>query len=85
MDRRVRTFWVMRQRYRRAALLATIAGAATGGAVIFAIWPAAPGAWLQRDFLATAAAVLLLGALVPRLLVKTWWRMLRRRNYEEWG
>ena len=85
MERRVRTFWVMRRRYRRAALLVTVLGAATGLVVVFAIWPSAPGAWQQRGFLAAASALVVLGALLPRLLVTSWWRMLRRRNYEEWG
>jgi pilus assembly protein TadC len=75
----------MRQRYRRAADLATLVGAIAGLGVVAARWPALPGAFLQREFLMFAIASILLGALVPRLLVKLWWRMLRRRNHEEWG
>lgn len=85
MSRQVRTFWVMRQRYRRSANMVTVLGALAGLATLAAIWPTVPVVWLQRDFVAGAIALVVLAALVPRLLVKMYWRMLRRRNYEHWG
>ena len=81
----MRTLWLVRQRFRRVAGLATFAGAIAGCGVVAALWPAAPGAWSQRGFLTVAAAMIVLGALVPRLLVKTCWPMIRRGKHEEWG
>ncbi len=85
MSRQVRTFWVMRQRYRRSANMVTVLGALAGLSVVAVIWPTLPGAWQQRDFVVGSIALVALAALVPRLLVKMFWRMLRRRNYEHWG
>ena len=83
MEHRVRTFWAALST--RAADLATLAGAIAGCGMVAALWPVAPDAWSQRGFLTVAAATILLGALVPRLLVKTCWRMIRRRKHEEWS
>lgn len=85
MEKRVRTFWVVRQRFCAAANIATVVGAVVGVAVVAAVWPQGPEAWLQRTFLLPALLTVLLGAMVPRLLVNAAWRLVQRRNREEWG
>lgn len=84
-DRRVRTKWMMRRRYKRLADIGTGAGLIAGLAIVALIWPHATGAWLERPFLLTASLAVLLATLAPRLLIKAWWRIVLRRNFEEWG
>lgn len=85
MEKRVRTFWVVRQRFRAAANIATVVGGVIGVAIVAAAWPPGSEAWLQRTFLLPALLTVLLGALVPRLLVNAAWRLVHRHNREEWG
>jgi len=84
-ERRVRTKWIMRERYRRIANIATLVGLVAGVAILALIWPHETGAWLERKFLLIASFIVLLAALGPRLLVKTLWRMIHWRNFEEWS
>lgn len=84
-ERRVRTKWVLRQRYARAADVATMVGAVVGIAVVAAIWPSDPGAWMGRRFVIGAFLIVLALTLGPRLLIKAAWRMMHWRHYEEWG
>ncbi len=85
MDRRVRPAWLVRQRFRLFANLATGAGLVCAVAVIAAARPATPAGWLQFGFATGAAGVLLVGAMAPRLAVRAVWRVVRWRNHEEWG
>jgi hypothetical protein len=50
MERRLRTFYLKRRRYRVVANVVTGAGAAAGFIVTVAIWPTGPEAWLDRRF-----------------------------------
>lgn len=84
-DRRIRTKWVMRQRYQRAANIATAVGLVAGVAIVAFIWPHEVGAWRDRRFLLTATLILLLATLGPCLLVKYLWRTIRWRKFEEWS
>lgn len=84
-DRRVRTKWIMRRRYKRLSDIATAAGLVAGLAIVALIWPQAAGAWLDRKFLLTSSLVVLLTTLGPRLLVKAAWYVVLWRNYEEWS
>ena len=43
MERRLRTFYLKRRRYRIAANVVTVVGAAAGVIVTAAMWPAGPG------------------------------------------
>jgi hypothetical protein len=84
-ERRVRTKWIMRERYRRIANIVALVGLAAGVAILALIWPHEAGAWLERKFLLTASLIVLLTAMGPPLLVKALWRMVHWRNFEEWS
>jgi len=82
--RRLRTRWLLRERYRRAADVATVAGGLAGATVV------ALTAWDHPGGAAPIAAPGLLtlvlvwvggGMLVPRLLVRLVWRLHRRRRH----
>jgi hypothetical protein len=85
MERRVRTAWLVRQRFRRAANLATLAGILLALLLVAAARPATPEGWVQFGFVTGALGVLLVGAVAPRLAVQAVWRVVRWRNHEEWG
>ena len=84
-DRRVRTKWIMRRRYRRLSDIATAVGLFAGLTTVALIWPPATGAWLDRKFLLMSSLVVLLTTLGPRLLVKAAWYVVLWRNHEEWS
>lgn len=84
-DRRVRTKWIMRRRYRRLSDIATGVGLFVGLTIVALIWPHASGAWLDRKFLLMSSFVVLLTTIGPRLLVKAAWYVVLWRNYEEWS
>lgn len=85
MDRRVRTFWVVRQRYKRAAWIASGIGTVVGLllAVLVIRLDLADGKLSSGGI---AACIILLAAfiIVPRLVVSMMWRSARRRHYWEW-
>ncbi len=85
MDRRVRTFWVVRQRYQRAAWIASGIGGVVGLFLVALI--------LRLDLAdgklsggGVVACIILLVAftLVPRIVVRLMWRAARRQHYWEW-
>lgn len=79
MNRRVRTYWLVRSRYRLAGNLATAAGASLGLALVAVSRHAAPAAALDPRTVAYALAVVAGAALLPRLLVRGLWRLQRGR------
>ena len=85
MERRLRTFYLKRRRYRIAANVVTVVGAAAGIIVTAAMWPTGPEGWLERHFLTAVIAAALILALVSRLIANVLWRLQLRRHYEEWG
>jgi threonine/homoserine/homoserine lactone efflux protein len=85
MERRPRTFWVMRERYRRAAGVVTVAGIVAGLAIVAYLAPRGGGLLLQRAFIVQAALIVAASALLPWLLVRLMWRIERRRRREEWN
>ena len=85
MDRRVRTAWLVRQRFRFAANVASGVGVMLAMVLIVAARPATLGGWLQRGFVSGAMGVLLVGAVAPRFAVQAVWRLIRWRNQEDWG
>jgi high-affinity Fe2+/Pb2+ permease len=87
MERRVRTFWTMRERYRTAGRIAAACGAAAGLAVALILgWRIhALGQALDRHFVALAAMLLLAGGLLPYGVVRLLWRRYRNRHLEDIG
>jgi hypothetical protein len=85
MDRRIRTAWLVRQRFRFAANLASGLGLFLALGLIVAARPPSLEGWLQLGFVSGAIGVLLVGAVAPRLAVQVVWRLIRWRNQEEWG
>jgi hypothetical protein len=85
MDRRIRTAWLVRQRFRFAANVASSVGLMLALVLIVAARPATLGGWLQLGFASGAMGVLLVGAVAPRLAVQAVWRLIRWRNQEDWG
>lgn len=84
-ERRVRTSYVMRRRYRRAAWIAALLGALL--ALVPVIETARsddPSALYTPGFLAGSAALVLIGAAVPWLIVTALWRRTRNRHASEW-
>jgi hypothetical protein len=86
-ERRLRTGWILRERWRRATWTATALGAAAGLVVCFLVARSylatghAPGA----GFLAVLGAILALATLLPRQIVAALGRRARRRHRLDWG
>ena len=85
MERVHRTYWRVRQRYRRAGYLGALVGM-----VLCAVWlvPRVHGS--EQSAAASAAAdplgtlaLLLIAALLPHLLARFCWRLHRRRYYDD--
>ena len=87
MAGRVRTFWRVRQRYRWAVRLLSVAGALAGALAVVLVAPATgDGAgWLDRDVLIPAALAACAGGLAMRLAVRGLWHAHRRLRAEEWA
>ncbi|MEK0084551.1 hypothetical protein [Benzoatithermus flavus] len=87
MERRVRTIWRVRQRYRRTAELLSLAGAVAGALVAVSSTGAVldGAAWLDRHVLVTAALAAAATGLAIRLLVRGVWRVHRRLRAEQWA
>ncbi len=85
MDRRVRTFWVVRQRYHRAAWIATGIGGVVGLFLVALIvrLDLADGK-LSAGGVVACIIVLAAFILVPRIVVLLMWRVARQRHYWEW-
>ena len=84
-ERRVRTSYVMRRRYRRAAWIAALIGALLALVpVIELAWSNDPSALYAPGFLGGSAALVLIGAAVPWLIVTALWRRTRNRHASEW-
>jgi hypothetical protein len=80
-----RTYWIVRQRYRRIGLISAVAaGLATGAFMTPHVHSAE---WtLQGDHVLTfieALAGLLLATLIPLVAARLLWRLHRRRFYED--
>jgi hypothetical protein len=84
MERRLRTSYVMRKRYQRAAGIVTMMGALAGLAAVAYLTPRGAAHLMQRAFIVQAALIVVASALLPRLLVQLLWRIERRRHREEW-
>lgn len=83
MALRVRTFWRVRHRYRRAGRLLGVAGALAGA---FAVTLTTDNStWLDRHVLVPAALAAGAGGLMMRLVVRLVWRAHRRLRGEEWA
>lgn len=80
-ERRVRTVWLMRQRYHRMARIAGATGGTVAFAVVGALWFAAtsaaqlPGA----RFYLLSAVVVAAAVWLPYRAVLAWWHHVRHR------
>jgi hypothetical protein len=84
-ERRVRTWYAVRRRYRRAAWIAAAIG------VLLALVPVVqtarsddPSALHTPAFLGGSAVLVVIGAVVPWLIVMALWRRTRNRHASEW-
>ncbi len=85
-ERRVRTWWVMRERYRRAAWAASVLGGLLALVPVLATLRAdGLDALLEPRFLAISVAMVVAGALVPGWAVNAVWRWRKKRNAVEWS
>ncbi len=66
-QRRVRTHWMLRERYRRAALFAAVLGGALALALL--VGESGAAALSSPSFLIASLVVVIVSALVPRQLV----------------
>jgi hypothetical protein len=85
-DKRPRTYFVVRQRYKRARWVAA-AGGVFVAALVIAIAVTrlqATGPALDRGFYFGAAVLLLAAAAVPWLIVERLWQWARRRHFWDW-
>ncbi len=82
MGRRLRSYWLIRQRYRHAANLAALLGGASGLFLVMA--PTAQGTFASPDAW-SVVVVVLMAALLPRLFVLWLWRTQRWRLRERLG
>lgn len=85
MERRVRTYWVVRERYRVAANAATVLGALAGVAAVAWLSLREPTPPLDAEWAVATAVLVALAALVPRLVVRGLWRLRRERLRERLG
>ncbi|MFL5334620.1 MAG: hypothetical protein ACJ8H8_15855 [Geminicoccaceae bacterium] len=84
MARVHRTFWVVRQRYRRAGYLGSLAAVCLVAIYLMPVVHGAPfeGAPPPPDWLSNAG-LLLAAALVPSLLARLGWRIHRQRFIDD--
>jgi hypothetical protein len=86
MERRVRTWWVVRERYRRAGWAASVLGGLLGLLpTIATLWSDGPGVLLDPRFLLVSLAMAAAGVLIPAWIVTALWRWQKRRNGVNWS
>ena len=85
MERRIRTSWLVRRRFRQAANAASIIGVVLAMIPIIVAVNRTTEAWRDPGFLTSAMGIAAFGAIAPRLAVHAVWRLIRWRNHEEWG
>lgn len=80
-ERRVRTIWVLRERYHRMARIAGFAGAALAGLLVGVLWVAATGSAHPPTarFYLFAVVFVAAAAYLPRWAVIARWHRVRRR------
>jgi hypothetical protein len=85
-DKRPRTYFVVRRRYKRARWIAMVAGALVVAAAIARadVSLRANGFVPDMGFYGGAITLLLAGAAVPWLIVEGLWRWSRRQHFWEW-
>lgn len=86
MDRRVRTFWVLRDRFRRLSFIGGTVGFLAVAAFLGSILVDAlrHGVSVAPTTYLWSALLLGLGFLVPYQAVRTYWNVRYRRNHERW-
>lgn len=87
MERRVRTFWLMRERYRVASrVAAALGGVAALGLVGATGWrDYSAGVPISREFAVQSALLMAAGILIPYVATRLLWRRYRRLHYEDLG
>ena len=85
MERRIRTSWLVRRRFRQPANAASIIGVVLAMVPIIVAVSRSTVAWRDPGFLTGALGIAVIGAVAPRLAVHAVWRLIRWRNHEEWG
>jgi hypothetical protein len=85
MERRIRTSWLVRRRFRQAANAASIIGVVLAMIPIIVAVNRTTVAWRDPGFLTGAMGIVVIGAVAPRLAIHAVWRLIRWRNHEEWG
>jgi hypothetical protein len=84
--KRPRTYFVVRQRYKRARWVAAGGGLLVAAlAIVMTLTrPEATGPVLDTEFYLGAAVLLLVAAAVPWLIVEGLWRRARWRHFWDW-
>ena len=84
--KRLRTYYVVRQRYKRARWIAAAVGALVVAVLIAEAFTRLQTAGLppHKGFYIGAIALLLAGTVVSWLVVEGLWRWARRRHFWEW-
>ena len=87
MERKVRTFWLVRERYRMAGRVAAACGAAAGLAVVLVLgWRFQRlGRTLDNQFIGLAATLMAMSVVLPYGIVRLLWRRYRSRHLEDIG
>lgn len=87
MERRVRTFWVVRKRYRWAGRVSAGVGGSAALALVAAIalQQHSAGMPIGRSFVLQSALLVALGVLLPLVVTNLLWRRYRLRHYEDIG
>lgn len=84
-ERRVHTWWLVRERYRRAAWLAALLGIGLAAVpVIMMVEAEGLQALASGQAIAGSLILLALGFFLPRWLVLALWRRQRARHLAEW-
>lgn len=85
-EKRVRTAWRLRRRFRLAQRAAALTGMALGLGIVRAAAASLPdpSVGLGRGFLASSALLVLSLAALPWLVVGSLWQRVRRRHGHEW-
>ena len=86
MEKRRRTFWLVRDRYRRLGFTAGLIGAMVAIALVaaFAVRTGPAAAVQSPTFIIQSLLIVAAGLGLPRLVVHGLWRQQRRRNWQEW-